>query len=180
MTKTGNFKWVINDIYSTLVLKVMHKKSDDFYGVFNVKDILNVMGEELEIETANIDDLTNFLTLSLVRFVNVVDSSDIIEIPFRNLYILYKNASVLGESSCGKLIPFRELDTFSIIDGTSKDDYLVLSAIIAKIPADLGEVMKIAYEFGDYGMQEKFDAMTRVTVINHRRLMSDSKNKVLR
>lgn len=179
MAKNDNFKWLVEDIYSTIVLKVFYKKDafEEEYGVFGVSGVFNTLGEDFDVETANIDDLTNLLTLSIVRFVNVIDKSDILDIPFRNLYLLYKTANVLGEDGEEKLISFKELDTFSIIDGTIKNDYLVFSAVISKVPEELDEVMKIASEFGQYGMQEKLDALNRITVINHRRLMLNNKNR---
>lgn len=174
MTKNKNFKWLTNDIYSTFVLRVMF---DDYNlnGVFNISSLLETTGEKLEVETANIDDLTNFLTLGMVRFVNVLNDSDILDIPFRNLYKLYENANVLGVNEEGKLISFKELDIFAVINGVVRNDLLISCTLVDKISEDLSEVMKMAYEFGSYGMQERFDAMTKVTMINHRRLMSDVK-----
>ena len=177
----NNFKWLTGDIDSSLVLKVIYKKNNvhEEYAIFNVQDVLEVTGDKLEVETANIDDLTNLLTIGIVRFVNVGDMSDILDIPFRNLYMLYENGNVIGENT-KKLIPFSKLDTFSVIDGTVRNDFLVFSAIINDASDDLNEVMRIASEFGGYGMQEKFDALTNLTMINHRRLVSDVKNKGLK
>lgn len=177
MTRKENFKWLADDINNTLVLKVLYKKDNykEVHGVFNVTDVLETTGDELDVETANIDDLTNLLTLGIVRFTNVSDQSDILDIPFRKLYLLYKNANVLGEESEEKLISFSELDTFSVIDDLVRNDLLVFSALISNIPNDLEEVMKIAYNYSSYGMQEQFDALNKITLINHRRLINDKK-----
>ena len=177
MTDNKNFKWLTNDIYSTLVLKVMSDK-DTILGVFNISGILETTGEKLEVETANIDDLTNLLTLGMVRFTNVLDNSDILDIPFRNLYKLYKNANTLDANEKEKFLPFKEIDIFSVINGVVRNDLLLSSTVINKVSDDLNEVMRIASDFGNYGMQEKFDAMTKVTMINHRRLMSDKKENL--
>ena len=171
-----NFKWLTNDIDNTLVLKFIYKNDngDEEYYVFNVLDVLETTGDKLEVKTANIDDLTNFLSLGMVRFVNVSDKTDIIDIPFKKLYLLYENAYVLGEIKEGKMMSFKELDIFSVIDGViNMDDVLISSSVINTISDDLNEVMRISYEFDGYSMQEKFDAMSRVTVINHRRLIVD-------
>ena len=79
-----NFDWIKNDIDNTLVLKVLYKSGNNLeeYGVFNVFDVLETTGDQLEIETANIDDLTNFLNLGIVRYINMKDSSDVLDIPF--------------------------------------------------------------------------------------------------
>ena len=177
-----NFKWLTRDIDNTLVLKVVYKKNDiqEDYGVFNISDVLETTGEELEVETANIDDLTKFLTMGIVRFTNVSDVSDVLDIPFRNLYLLYENANMVGDVSEQKLISFGELDTFSVIDGTIRNDLLVFSATISEVSDDLKDVMKIAYEYGNYGMQEKIEALNKITLINHRRLINDEKERVLK
>lgn len=179
MTNKNNFKWLADDINSTLVLKVVFIKDnlEKFYGVYNVIGVLETTGDELEVKTANIDDLTNLLTLGIVRFVNVGDNSDILDIPFRNLYKLYLNASELGENVQKRALSFTELDMFSVIDGTVRNNFSVISAKIDSVSEDLNEVMKIAYEFGNYSMQEKFDALNKITFINHRRLINDEKEK---
>jgi hypothetical protein len=64
---------------------------------------------------------------------------------------------------------------FSVIDGEVNEECSIYSALIAPASDDLYKVMKIAYEFGNYGMQEKFDALSDITLINHRRLINDSK-----
>ena len=178
MADNKNFKWLTNDIDCSLILKVVPKKDNllDNYVVFNVSDVLDVTGDKLEIKTANIDDLTNLLTVGIVRFVNINNPSDILDIPFRNLYMVYENGNVLGDSDFSKFLSFKEIDAFSVIDGVVQNDYIIYSVIISKISDDLNEVMNIASKFGNYGMQEKFDALIDITTINHKRLLSDVQN----
>ena len=40
--------------------------------------------------------------------------------------------------------------------------------------------MKIAYEYSEYDMQKKFNALSKITEINHRRLINDDKEKILK
>ena len=173
----NNFKWLTYDIDSSMVLKVIYDKDkiDSDYAIYNVIDVLEVTGDKLDIETANIDDLTNLLTVGIVRFVNVSDINDVLDIPFRNLYKLYENSNILGEKS-DKMMSFEEMNVFSVIDGNFRNNYLIFSTLIDDISDDLYDVMKIAYEFGSYGMQEKFDALTKITMINHRRIINDDTN----
>lgn len=172
-----NFKWLAQDIDATLILKVIstQNNSEAVNGVFNVSAVLETTGDKLEVETANIDDLTNLLTLGIVRFVNVADPRDILDIPFRNLYKLYGNANVLGNTSSEKLTSFDELEVFSVIDDEMRNDCLIFSALIGDVTEDLNEVMTIASIFEKLGMQAKFDALSRVNLINHRRLIADKK-----
>ena len=178
----NNFKWLISDIDNSLVLKVIYKNRDvlEEYGVFNVSDVLETPCDELEISTGNINDLTNLLTLGVVRFININDYKDVLEVPFRKIYLLYKNGNILGEDNSNKLISFQELDTFSIIDGTIRNDLLVFSAVVDKPSNELEEIMKISYEYGSYGMQEKIDALNKITIINHKRIVSDEKERTLK
>lgn len=182
MAKDKNFRWLENDIDNTLILKIVYEEDNDIklYGIFNVMDVLELTGDELEIETANIDDLTNLLTLGIVRFVNISDNGDILDISFKNLYRLYENANVLGENNHQKLISSEDLDTFAIIDGKVQKNFFISSALINQASDDLMEVMKIACEFGGYGMQEKFDALSKITVINHKRLVNEEKERMLK
>lgn len=175
MTNKNNFRWLTNDIDNTLVLKLIIKNGDgsEVYHIFNVLDVLETTGDKLDVKTANIDDLTNLLSLGIVRFVNVGDNNDILDIPFKKLYLLYKNASVLGDTVTGKMMSFKELDVFSVIDGVVQDEFSISSSVINNVSEDLDTVMRIAYEFDNYNMQEKFDAMSEITVINHRRLITD-------
>ena len=177
----NNFKWLINDIDSSLILKVIYKKDNiiEEYGAFNIDDIFESRCDELEIATGNINDLTNLLTLGVVRFININDRRDVLEIPFRKLYLLYKNGNMLLEDNKNKLISFVDLDTFSVIDGSVRNDLLVFSAVIDEPSSELKEVMKISYEYGSYGMQEKMSALEKITVINHRRLVNDEKERIL-
>ena len=172
-----NFRWLAKDIDSSIVLKVIYNNNGlmEEYAVYNVIDVLEVDGDELEIKTANIDDLSNLLTIGIVRFVNVSDSGDILDIPFRNLYKLYEEGNILG-SNMNRGISFSELDCFSIIDGSMNQDYMIYSVLINEISDDLRTVLEIAHNYLNYSMKEKFAALEKITVINHRRLVNDLKD----
>jgi hypothetical protein len=62
------------------------------------------------------------------------------------------------------------LDAFSIIDGTVTKDCTIVSSVITNPTDDLVKVMDVASKFSSSSMQEKFDYMSDVTFINHRRL----------
>ena len=83
MAINENFKWLKDDIDSTLVIKITNNDSNknNNYGVYYVYDILENDWDKIDVKFGNIDDLTNLLTLGVVRFTNVSDQSDILEIP---------------------------------------------------------------------------------------------------
>ena len=174
-----NFKWLTYDIDSSIVLKVIYKNNSNerIYAVFNIIDVLDVSGESLNIMTANIEDLTNLLTIGVVRFANVGNLSDVIDIPFRNLYKLYKDSNKLGES-ISKVLSLSDIDAFSVIDGNVRNNCIICSIIINDISNDLSRIMEIASEFGSYRMMKKFDALSEITMINHRRLVNDKINRI--
>ena len=179
---SNNFKWLAEDIDNTLVLKIVSKDNngETSYGAYCVYDILEADGDKINVKTANIDDLTSLLTLGMVRFVNVGNNNDILDIPFRNIYLLYKNARILGEEIEGRLMSFKELDVFSVINGKMRNDLMIFSGVIGDISDDLKELISIAYNFGNLGMQDKFDAWNKITMINHRRIVNDKKERELR
>lgn len=177
----NNFKWLANDIDNTLVLKVVSNENNEInYGTYCVMDVLEVDGDKINVATANIDDLTGLLTLGMVRFINISNSNDILDIPLKKIYLLYKNARFLENENKGRLLSFKELDVFSVINGKMRDDLLVFSGVIRECSDDLKNVMEIAYLYGSYGMQEKFDALCKITMINHQRLANDKKERELR
>ena len=175
---SDNFKWLDDDIDNTLVLKIV--SNNESYGAYCVYDVLETDGDEIDVKTANIDDLTCLLTLGMIRFINISDNKDILDIPLRNIRLLYDNAKVLGEDIEGRLMSLDELDAFSIIDGEMRNDVLLFSGVIGEASDDLKKVMNIAHNFGELGMQEKFEALNEITMINHRRLLNDKKEMGLR
>ena len=174
-----NFKWLTYDIDSSIVLKIIYKNNGkvEDYAIFNIIDVLDVSGESLNIMTANIEDLTNLLTIGIVRFANMGDLSDVIDIPFRNLYKLYKNSNKLGDNE-SLMLSFSDIDAFSVIDGSVRSNCMICSTIINDVSSDLSRVMEIASEFGSYRMMKKFEALSEITVINHRRLVNDKINRM--
>ena len=172
----SNFRWLTYDIDNSIVLKVVNELDDRQTTVYNVLDVLEVDGDKIDVKTANIDDLTNLLTIGIVRFANVNNQNDILDIPFRNLYKLYESSSVLGNGE-NKYILSSSLDCFAVISGKTHKLLKIFPVLIRDISDDLKEVIKIAYSFGSYGMQEKFDALSEITMINHRRLLVDRKGR---
>ena len=167
----NNFKWIEFDIDNSLILKVLYNDND--YSVFNVLDVLDAVGDNLDIKTANIDDLTNLLTIGIVRFYDISNQQNIIDIPLRNLYKLYYNNGVLLEEMNNLTTTYKELEAFSVMDGSISEDYTVISYVIAEPTDDLIKLMKIASKFSSSGMQEKFDLMSEVTMINHKRIINN-------
>ena len=168
----NNFKWLVNDIYNSIVINLCFRSGNRsiLCGTFEVLDVLNTTGDELDIEFANIDDMTNLLTMGMVRFVRVDDIGDIIDIPFRNMYKLYEKVD--GENS----ISLEELDAFAIFDGALIDKgYSLEISIVQELTDEMKKMIDVASKFGDLGMQANFDALTEVNMINYKRIQNDKR-----
>lgn len=170
-----NFRWLIEDIYNTLTFNLYHK--DEVIATYEIYDIYEANMDKLKVEDANIDDITDLLTICIVRFVNMSDNTEIIDIPFRNLYKLYEKASKLGIDD-GKVISLSELDAFAIIDGyvPKSEEFKIMSVVINNISDELKKMLDISKEFGNLGMQDSFMALCEVDTINVRR-MKEEKNR---
>lgn len=175
MKNKNTFYWLKNDIESSLILKV-YLNNDKLLGIFEIVNVLETDGDDLNIKTANIDDLTNLISLGIVRFANIINKDDIIDIPFRKLYKLYINANILEEKQQGRKVSLEELDGFSVINQSIKENIMIYPIIYNTIPESLLKVIKVSFEFGNYGMQQKFDALSDINLLNHQRVNEDNKS----
>ena len=87
-----DFSWIIKDINDSLIVKAFCKKDMSNLKIsnYNAKEILFTTGEKLLIEESNINDISNFLNMAIVRFENSDD--EVMDIPLRNIYMLYSQA----------------------------------------------------------------------------------------
>ena len=153
---------------------MFYKENDKLilYSTYDASTVLDVVGNEVDVEFANIDDLTKFITMGMVRFINVSDSSDIIDIPIRKLSLLYENATSISKIlKDKKIVSLNDLEAFTIVDGKSvKDNYYVEIIKIREPHDSLMAVIDRSLNYGDMGMQEKFDTLSDVNDINYRRI----------
>ena len=167
-----NSKWLVKDIYSSIILSLYYEKDNKnlLCGTFEVDEILNATGDESSIEFANIDDITKFITMGIVRFRNVFEHSDILDIPFRNLYMLYEKVNSLTDIKVNSGVSVLDMESFLVMDDKiCKDDYYVYSYSIDKVSEDLNSFIKVAKNYGKYDMQMKFDSLAFINMINYKR-----------
>lgn len=172
-----NFSWIVKDIYDSLLINLFYKEEDGrtLCSSYEVASIIAPDGGKVNVGFANIDDITNLLTICSVRFVSVMDNRDIIDIPIRNMYRLYDNATRLGEEGSG-LVGLNDLDAFAILDGAMiRDKYLIMPVLVKKVSQELLEIINTSKEFGGLGMQEKFDAISSTNMLNYRKIRDDNK-----
>ena len=87
-----DFSWIIKDINDSLIIKAFYEEKSISFDVCNysAKEILSTTGDELLVEESNVSDISNFLNMGIVRFGN--SNGGIMDIPLRNIYMLYSNA----------------------------------------------------------------------------------------
>ena len=132
----SNFSWLVEDIYASLIIRLYY--NDEDFGTYEACDIRDVTGSLVDIEFANIEDITNLLTLSVVRFINVIDKNSFIDIPIRNLYKLYEDDNFENMIISERDIDIKELDGFSLIDGViGNNNYRIRVFVTNMISEDL-------------------------------------------
>ena len=170
----GNYKWLVHGVYDSILVSLFYLENDNLvlYGNYDVLNIMDVVNQEINVKFANIDDITNLLTMGMVRFINIIDYDEIIDIPINKMAILYENAISLNEEfDKDKIISLSSLNAFSIIDGTSKKDgYYIGVTKIKELEDDLLQIFDIARDFGNMDMQGKFNALEDTNMINYRRV----------
>jgi len=170
--KSSNFSWLVDDIYASVIIKLFY--NDEDFGTYEACDIRDVTGSLIDVEFANIDDITNLLTLSVVRFINIVDKDSFIDIPIRNLYKLYRDENEKNYIMSEREISMDELDGFSVVDGTiGNNNYKIKVFVTNMITDDLKQMYEFARVFGNLDMQEKFNALSSVNSIGYKRILRD-------
>ena len=174
--RTSDFSWMAQDIDCSLMLMLMH---DNHTVVgYQVCDVLEADMDDLAVKFANVDDLEQFVEFAVVRFVDVRNTNNVLDIPVRKLAYLYENSNELLGSTERKKIKLDSLDAFFFLNGKKdSDDYLIEGIKIDKESEELREVMNIARDYMTMGMQQKFDALAKVNLINYNREKKDKMQK---
>ena len=90
---------------------------------------------------------------------------------------LLNNSNKFGDT-VDKDIKINDIDSFSVYDGAILSDNYVISVYQINEPSEyLVKIMNIAKEFGEMGIQEKFDALGNVNLINYHRINDNSNKK---
>ena len=175
MDKVYDFSWLVSEIDSSMILKLM--KDDESLGVYQVSDILDASLEKVKVKFANANDLINFINHSVVRFRGNNDDYSILDIPFRKIWLLYLNSNSINKNDKRK-VNLSKLDAFLVCNGDLvKDECYIYPYKVNKESDELRKVMKIAFNFGYLGMQEKFDTLAKVNLINYHMTNSVSKKR---
>lgn len=166
MDKVYDFNWIVQEIDASIIFMLV--KDNKIIGGYQVSDILTGDMDDVAVKFANIDDLNNFINHAVVRFCDVKNRFNIVDIPIRRLKILYENSNKLGLNTGTKRISPSELDSFLVLDEKSVgDEYLIQAINFGKISEELEKIITIASEYSNMGMQERFDALGSINLANY-------------
>lgn len=164
----NNFKWIIEDINDSMIVRVTYHDKDGnlITSTCKCQDIFKLDTTNLDITSGNILDMQNLL-LGLLRFIPDTDNSIIIDIPLRNLLVLYEKTNKLDHGSLGRDILLKELHGFS------SSDVEVIEPYSPEEPSeDLQMIMKISHNFPKLTPSEELQSLMKLNELNQERLKS--------
>ena len=168
MNEIYNFNWIIEEIDNNIIFELYD--GDKWLGIYQVSEILTKSFDELNIKFANIRDLIVAIDYSAVRFTNISDKNNFIDVPINKLYALFENSTILGEEFDKKEIKLSTLDAFGIYKNEILGNKSYMLSFRVNDPSEeLTEIMNIAHNFGNLGMQEKTDSLFKINEINYKR-----------
>lgn len=168
-------EWITKELNDSIVLNLVDSNMK-LYSSYEAVDLINVVGDDVSIRLANINDLSNLLQYGVMRFRCLTHLNEYVDIPLRNIYKLYENANIMKLSSTRMEFPnitksLSSLDAFMVINKRQIFDkeYSFLTTIISDPSEELEKLLNISKEYGSMDMNEKFIALTKVDLYNYRK-----------
>ena len=166
MNKVYDFNWIVQEVDNSII--IMLYKDNKLVGGYQARYILAGNMYNLHVKFANVDDLDSFLNYAVIRFCDVRDSYNVIDIPISMLKKLYDGSNKLGIDFDRKRMELSELDSFAILNKKRiKEDYLVEAVSYNELSDELNKIIDIASKYRDMGMQERFDALASINLANY-------------
>lgn len=168
MNKLYDYEWITRNINNSFVFSLVDAYKNAV-AVYQASDIINIVGDNVEIKNANINDLTNLITIGVMRFTTH-DGTKYIDIPIRNLYRLFKKTNILTPEKIefiNEPIPLTELEAFVPNKEIDIQNY---SFVVARIDTEnemLKRLLNLIGNYNNMGMSEKFEALNEINNINY-------------
>ena len=164
--KIYDFNWLVQDVDKSIVIALFD--GDKQVGIYQAVDILSSDNEKVEIKFANVNDLDKFLNYAVIRFYDIMNRLNVLDIPIRNLKKLYENSNILGEEGTNKKIDVREVANLTVVDGKNESDkYSIEAVCFSEVSQELKKIMDIASEYPFMDSQKKFDALASINLTNY-------------
>lgn len=174
--RTYDFSWMVDDIDSSIIF--MLANGEETIGSYQVKELLSADFDKVLVKFANIDDLTNFIHFASARFVDSLNEKNFIDIPIRNLHMLYSLSNQVGQTPRNSIL-LNKLGTFSVRDGRVSNDggYALYVYKINEPSEELTTVLLAAAGFEEKNMNEKIDSLEEINLINYQRSKDNGMKK---
>ena len=164
MDREYDFKWVINEIDNSLIF--MLRSGKEVLGSYYA-DSLKINGIDMvSIKFANINDLTNFVNYSLVRFVNSLDETNIIDIPIKKIYELITTV----KNSDPEPIELEKLGSFAVLsDKVVSYGYAIVPYKVRDASDEFVDMVRKISEFDQLNMNQKIAVLEDINLMNYQK-----------
>ena len=168
MDKVYDFNWMTSEIDNSIVFGLI--KDGKFVSTYQVSYLLTSDMHRIEVKFANIKDLEDFINFAVVRFYDIANQYNIIDIPLRKLKVLFDRSND-WDNNKKKRIKLSELDCFSVIDGKRNNgEYSIEVVKYQDVSEEFMSVLLICSDYCEQrGLMEKYDALVDVNSANVRR-----------
>lgn len=169
-----DYEWITRDLNDSIIIMLVEVKENGEikqYNSYQAVDVVDVVGNDVSVELANVNDLSNLLLLGTMRFKGI-SNSEVLDISFSNLYKLFENANVISLETgniqmINRLLSLADLNAFTIVDGTLPgDNYKIIATVINSASKELKRLIELARDYGMMSMDEKFSALKEINQIN--------------
>lgn len=176
--KHYDYEWITQDINNSIVLMLVNVKENgeiNQYNSYQAVDVVDIVGNDVSVGLANVNDLSNLLMVGTMRFKGI-GNNEVLDVSFSSLYKLYENANVISLEPMkiqmvNRLLGLGELNAFTIVDGTVPgDNYKIIATVIGEMSQDLKRLIELARDYGMMSMDEKFWALSEINQINEQRI----------
>ncbi len=166
MNKVYNLGWLEREMYDNYILSVYDKSS--LIGIYQMDQVLTNSLDEFKIKFANIDDLTKFITNSLVRFRQIINPDNFLDMPISYLSLFDESSTLIGDED--RFVDRNTLGMQGLMNGELLHDPVTISIHkVADNSPELSEIIKLTKEFINLDMASKMDALNRINLINYNR-----------
>ena len=166
MDKVYDFNWMNSEIDNSVVLALI--KDNKVVSNYQVNYILTSDMNQVEVKFANIDDLEQFVNYAVIRFYDITNKYNIIDIPIRKLKELYDKSNDVEDTTDRKRIKFSDLECFSVINGkTNSEDYSIEVVKFQEVSDEFMKIITICSKYNKMDTMEKFEALGEINLTNY-------------
>ena len=166
MDKEYNFEWITEEIDNSLIF--MLKSGKEILGSYHVQSLKFNGIDDVKVKFANINDLTNFINYTCVRFVNS-QNSNVVDIPISKINDLY--SKLVLEEGNPQPVALTDLNCFAVLDDkVVSEGYAIVPYKINECSDEFNKIMKLIANFSSLSMNNKIDVLEEINLINYHKV----------